>query len=126
MQSAYLTKNCYKISCENGLQNTINNNYQVNKIIQHTKMNLKRTLMLIFAAGVFSGANAQIDSTANQGKLILTLDSAKTYAVQHSKTMQTAALNIQKAEWAKWQSISNMLLNVDGTLSYVSSYPKKI
>lgn len=89
-------------------------------------MNLKRTLMLIFAAGVFSGANAQIDSTANQGPLILTLDSAKTYAVQHSKTMRTADLNVQKAEWAKWQSISNMLLNVDGTLSYVSSYPKKI
>lgn len=76
--------------------------------------------MLIFAAGVFSGANAQTDSSANQGKLVLTLDSAKVYAVQHSKTMRTADLNIQKAEWAKWQSISNMLLNIDGTLSYTS------
>ncbi len=85
-------------------------------------MNLKRTLMLIFAAGVFSGANAQIDSTANQGPLILTLDSAKVYAVQHSKTMRTADLNIQKAEWAKWQAISNMLVNVDGNLSYTTMF----
>ncbi|MBQ5454038.1 MAG: TolC family protein [Bacteroidales bacterium] len=85
-------------------------------------MNLKRTLMLIFAAGVFSGANAQIDSTANQGPLILTLDSAKTYAVQHSKTMRTADLNIQKAEWAKWQAISNMLLNVDGSLTWSTTF----
>lgn len=78
--------------------------------------------MLIFAAGVFSGANAQIDSTANQGPLILTLDSAKVYAVQHSKTMRTADLNIQKAEWAKWQAISNMLLNVDGSLTWSTTF----
>ena len=78
--------------------------------------------MLIFAAGVFSGANAQIDSTANQGPLILTLDSAKVYAVQHSKTMRTADLNIQKAEWAKWQAISNMLVNVDGSLTWSTTF----
>ena len=68
------------------------------------------------------GANAQTDSSANAGPLILTLDSAKAYAVQHSKTMRTADLNIQKAEWAKWQAISNMLLNVDGTLSYTTMF----
>ncbi|MCR5454646.1 MAG: TolC family protein [Bacteroidales bacterium] len=85
-------------------------------------MNLRRTLMLIFAAGIISGAQAQTDTTANAGPLVLTLDSAKVYAVQHSKTMHTADLNIQKAEWAKWQSISNMLLNVDGTLSYTTMF----
>ncbi len=78
--------------------------------------------MLIFAAGIISGAQAQTDTTANAGPLVLTLDSAKVYAVQHSKTMHTADLNIQKAEWAKWQSISNMLLNVDGTLSYTTMF----
>jgi len=78
--------------------------------------------MLILMAGIISGANAQTDTAANQGKLVLTLDSAKTYAVQHSKTMKTADLNIQKAEWAKWQSISNMLLNVDATLSYTTMF----
>ena len=80
----------------------------------------------MIAAATISVATAQTDTTANAGPLVLTLDSAKAYAVQHSKTMRTADLNIQKAEWAKWQSISNMLVNVDGTLSYVSSYPKKI
>jgi len=78
--------------------------------------------MLIFAAGVFAGASAQTDSSANAGPLILTLDSAKVYAVQHSKTMKTADLNIQKAEWAKWQAISNMLLKVDGTVSYTTMF----
>lgn len=78
--------------------------------------------MLILAAGIISGAQAQNYTTANAGPLILTLDSAKAYAVQHSKTMRTADLNLQKAEWAKWQAISNMLLKVDGTLSYTTMF----
>jgi outer membrane protein TolC len=78
--------------------------------------------MLILAAGMSLCANAQTDADANQGPLILTLDSAKAYAVQHSKTMRTADLNIQKAEWAKWQAISNMLVNVDGTLTYTTQF----
>ncbi|MBO7461417.1 MAG: TolC family protein [Bacteroidales bacterium] len=85
-------------------------------------MNFKKSIMLILAAAMTLGANAQTDSSANAGPLILTLDSAKAYAVQHSKTMRTADLNIQKAEWAIWQAISNMLLNVDGTLSYTTMF----
>lgn len=85
-------------------------------------MNFKKSLMLILAAGMSLCATAQTDTAANAGPLILTLDSAKAYAVQHSKTMRTADLNIQKAEWAKWQAISNMLLNVDGTLSYTTMF----
>ena len=78
--------------------------------------------MLIIAVAMVSGAQAQTDSTANQGPLILTLDSAKAYAVEHSKTMRTADMNIKKAEWARWQSISNMLLNVDASLSYTTMF----
>lgn len=78
--------------------------------------------MLILAAGMSLCATAQTDTAANAGPLILTLDSAKAYAVQHSKTMRTADLNIQKAEWAKWQAISNMLLKVDGSLSYTTMF----
>ena len=85
-------------------------------------MKFKSTLMLILAAGMSLCATAQTDTTANAGPLILTLDSAKAYAVQHSKTMRTADLNIQKAEWAKWQAISNMLLKVDGSLSYTTMF----
>jgi outer membrane protein TolC len=85
-------------------------------------MKFKSTLMLFLAAGMSLCANAQTDADANQGPLILTLDSAKAYAVQHSKTMRTADLNIQKAEWAKWQAISNMLVNVDGTLTYTTQF----
>ncbi len=85
-------------------------------------MNFKKSLMLILAAGMSLCATAQTDTSASAGPLILTLDSAKAYAVQHSKTMRTADLNIQKAEWAKWQAISNMLLNVDGTLSYTTMF----
>lgn len=85
-------------------------------------MNFKKSLMLILAAGMSLCATAQTDTAANAGPLILTLDSAKAYAVQHSKTMRTADLNIQKAEWAKWQAISNMLLKVDGSLSYTTMF----
>ncbi len=85
-------------------------------------MNFKKSLMLILAAGMSLCATAQTDTATNAGPLILTLDSAKAYAVQHSKTMRTADLNIQKAEWAKWQAISNMLLKVDGSLSYTTMF----
>lgn len=85
-------------------------------------LNFKKTIMLIFAAAMTLGAHAQTDTSANAGPLILTLDSAKAYAVQHSKTMRTADLNIQKAEWAKWQAISNMLLNVDANVSYTTMF----
>lgn len=85
-------------------------------------MNFKKTIMLIFAAAATLGAHAQTDTSANAGPLMLTLDSAKAYAVQHSKTMRTADLNIQKAEWAKLQAISNMLVNVDGTLTYTTQF----
>ena len=85
-------------------------------------MNLKQSLMLVVATVLTFGANAQTDSAATAEKLVLTLDSAKTYAVQHSKSMKTADLNVQKAEWAKWQAISNMLVNVDGTLSYTTMF----
>ena len=85
-------------------------------------MNFKKTIMLIFAAAATLGAQAQTDTSANAGPLMLTLDSAKAYAVQHSKTMRTADLNIQKAEWAKLQAISNMLVNVDGTLTYTTQF----
>ncbi|MBQ9213587.1 MAG: TolC family protein, partial [Bacteroidales bacterium] len=85
-------------------------------------MNLKQSLMLVVATVLTFGANAQTDSAATAEKLVLTLDSAKTYAVQHSKTMRTADLNIQKAEWATWQAISNMLLNVDGSLTWSTTF----
>ena len=85
-------------------------------------MNFKKTIMLIFAAAATLSAQAQTDTSANAGPLMLTLDSAKAYAVQHSKTMRTADLNIQKAEWAKLQAISNMLVNVDGTLTYTTQF----
>ncbi len=85
-------------------------------------MNLKQSLMLVIATALTFGANAQTDSVATAETLVLTLDSAKNYAVQHSKTMRTADLNIQKAEWAKWQAISNMLVTVDGTLSYTTMF----
>ena len=85
-------------------------------------MNFKKTITLLMAAAALSGAKAQTDSLQNAGPLVLNLDSAKAYAVQHSKTMQTADLNVQKAEWAKWEAISNMLLNVDGSISYTTMF----
>lgn len=70
-------------------------------------------LMLIPALATAQNA----DSTQN-GPIELSLDQAKLFALEHNRTVQASGLAVQKAEYAKWEALSNMLLNVDGSLQY--------
>lgn len=73
-------------------------------------------MAIVLAAGIASAQNT-VDSTQT-GPIELTLNQAKQYAIEHNKTIQSASLAVQKAEYAKWESLANMLLSIDGTLQY--------
>ncbi|MCQ2973437.1 MAG: TolC family protein [Bacteroidales bacterium] len=87
-------------------------------------MNLKKVVLMLSAILAVNITSAQIANDSvrtvsdTASPIQLTLESAKQYALEHNRTMQTADLNIKKAEKARWEAISNMLVNVSATLQY--------
>ncbi|NLK92813.1 MAG: TolC family protein [Bacteroidales bacterium] len=75
---------------------------------------MKRKLFLLFAS-FFLGYS--VHSIA-QESLHISIDEAKEHALNYNKTIQKANLAIQKADYAKWQSISSMLPKVEASFSY--------
>ncbi|MBQ9639293.1 MAG: TolC family protein [Bacteroidales bacterium] len=58
---------------------------------------------------------AQTDTT----KLMrLSLSEAQQYALEHNYTLKNASLDVQKAEAARWESISSMLPQLTGSFDY--------
>jgi len=53
-----------------------------------------------------------------QESLHISIDEAKEHALNYNKTIQKANLAIQKADYAKWQSIASLLPKVDASLGY--------
>ena len=58
-----------------------------------------------------------LTATAQQ-TLRLSLDEAQQYAVEHNATMQNADLDVKKAEWEKWKTLSSMLPSVKAGFDY--------
>ena len=52
----------------------------------------------------------------SQDTLRLTLEDAKSYAMENSRTIKKANISVQKAESARWQAISSMLPHIDASL----------
>jgi outer membrane protein TolC len=75
---------------------------------------MKNKLFLLLAS-FFLGCSVHIIA---QESLHLNIDEAKEYALKYNKTIQKANLAIQKADYAKWQSISSMLPKVEASFSY--------
>ncbi|MCQ2253462.1 MAG: TolC family protein [Bacteroidales bacterium] len=80
-------------------------------MIRKTLTGLALMLMAAFA-------NAQSADSTQAGPIELTLEKAKQYAMEHNRTVQASDLSVKKAEAAKWEALSNMLVTVDATLSY--------
>ncbi|MCM1034639.1 MAG: TolC family protein [Paludibacter sp.] len=61
---------------------------------------------------------------ANEGKdpqvLVLTLQEAQQYAVQSNKSLQNASLEVKVAHAQRWQTIAQMLPQVDGSVGYTN------
>lgn len=52
--------------------------------------------------------------------MLLSLEEAKQYAVEHNRTVQNAGLSVKQAEAARWQAIASMLPQVSGSLDYTN------
>lgn len=60
------------------------------------------------------------EAVSKDSSLVVTLDEAKQYAVEHNRTVQNAGLSVKQAEAARWQSIASMLPQVSGSLGYTN------
>ena len=71
--------------------------------------------MLPIAVMLLGGGVAKGQEPAT---LRLSLEEAQKYAVEHNYTMQNASLELQKAEYSKWQTIASMLPQVKAGFDY--------
>ncbi len=84
---------------------------------------MKKSLIVCLMAIVpLVGIVAQEETAvaAEAQSLVLSLDEAKQYAVEHNRTVQNAGLSVKQAEAARWQSIASMLPQVSGSLDYTN------
>ncbi len=82
----------------------------------------KRLIVCLMTIVPFMGMLAQQETAEVAGaeSLMLSLEEAKQYAVEHNRTVQNAGLNIKQAEAARWQAIASMLPQVSGSLDYTN------
>jgi len=78
-------------------------------------MNAKIKLLLALAAPLLLH-NFSVAQAPNT--LRLSLEEAQNYAVQHNYTLQNASLDVKKAEYSRWQTISTMLPQVKAGFDY--------
>lgn len=60
------------------------------------------------------------EAVSKDSSLVVSLDEAKQYAVEHNRTVQNAGLSVKQAEAARWQAIASMLPQVSGSLGYTN------
>lgn len=58
--------------------------------------------------------------SAGQEEMRLSLSEARAYAVKNNRTLQNSDIEVRKAHAARWQTIAQMLPQVDGKLDYQS------
>lgn len=75
---------------------------------------IKKTLTI----ALMGLALAMPSLTKAQNTMSLSLAEAQNYALEHNYTLQNAALDVQKAEAAKWETFSTMLPQVSGKFDY--------
>ena len=67
---------------------------------------------------LFVGLGYTVLQAQEKETLRLSLPEAQQYAVEHNYTLQNASLDVQKAEAAKWQTLSSMLPQVTSSFDY--------
>lgn len=81
---------------------------------------MKKSLIISLIA-LFSWVTVMAqESVPADSTLMLSLNEAKQYAVEHNRTVQNAGLSVKQAETARWQSIASMLPQVSGSLGYTN------
>lgn len=82
-------------------------------------------LSLTLGAPAFAQTADSVAVAQENSKLELTLDEAKSYALQHNRTIKNASYDVQKAEAARWKAIASMLPQVSGSVGYDYFFDKK-
>lgn len=79
------------------------------------------SLMLGLAAfGAMANAQAPAGQPSGWQELQLSLAEAREYAIANNRTLRNADIEVRKAHAARWQTIAQMLPQVDGKLDYQS------
>ena len=77
---------------------------------------LNRKFLIALCCAILVGGS----SFGQDNTLRLSIKDAEKYALDHNRSMKTASLDIKKAEATRWQAISSMLPQVNGTLDYTN------
>ena len=75
-------------------------------------------LKILTVAVAFAAAFSATAQETGSGTLRLTLEEAQQYAVEHNATMQNADLDVKKAEYDRWNTLSSMLPQVKAGFDY--------
>lgn len=62
----------------------------------------------------------------NDKKMSLSLQDAISYALEHNRQLKNASLEVQKAEMQRWQTIAQMLPQIDVSLTYVNMFNQEM
>jgi len=76
-------------------------------------MKIQKLFLTLLLASLGASLQAQEGSTMR-----LSLPEAQEFAVQHNYALQNASLDVQKAEAAKWQTLSSLLPQISSTFDY--------
>jgi len=81
---------------------------------------MNRLFSSLAAALVLTSTSIGVAAQGTEGgkQIALTLQQAQEYALEHNRTLQNAAIDIQKAEAAKWKSIASLLPQVSASGDY--------
>lgn len=76
-------------------------------------MILKRTKTALLLLALMA-----VVPVAAQDRIVLSLDEAQQYAIEHNYTLQNASLDIRKAQASRWQAIASLLPQITASTSY--------
>lgn len=80
----------------------------------------------IVAQSTESTQQTSIVAQNDNKKMSLSLQDAINYALEHNRQLKNASLEVQKAEMQRWQTIAQMLLNIDGNIGYYNMFGEEL
>lgn len=83
-------------------------------------MKRAKTILATLCIGLFPLWAQEAAGGAESQTLVLTLEEAQQFAVQSNKSLQNASLEVKVAHAQRWQTIAQMLPQVDGTVGYTN------
>ena len=80
----------------------------------------------IVAQGTESTQQTSTVTQQNDKKMSLSLQDAINYALEHNRQLKNASLDVQKAEMQRWQTIAQMLPQIDGNFQYTNMFNQEM